>query len=346
MPFKLRVFKSLRLGSRFSLKRASLGKTPFKPLSKKPWDLPSIGSWAIVKKPSQWIKKHKTALACAVSAFLISDLLLIASQRYLLVKSAHRGARKPLPIPHASHSVRKKYDAILKNNIFHTGPIPSQPKEDLTGQEPVLSELPFELKGTIVHANPRRSVATIVSGLKSKSYMAGELIENQAKITEIQRGQVSFLNLNNNRPEYIVIKKIKMPQRLSYIKPPAAPRAKNSPVRKTGPNNFQVKRSDIHDHLNKLPNILQEARVVPHPTEGPLEGWRFASIDQGSIIEKLGFQPGDVIKEVNGERVDSPEKAIELYEKLKSSSALEILVERDGKETYREYNVHEDVPIK
>ena len=300
-----------------------------------------------MKKTALWVKKHRTILICLVSAFLISDILLIIGQRFLLIKSKGTDLRTPAPLPPSSRFSAKKYDEIWKNNIFHTGAIPSQTKEqEPENQAPVPSELPFKLKGTIVHANPKRSVATIAVGLKSKSYITGEPVENQAKITEIQRGHVVFLNLNNNRLEYIAIKKTQAPQRFPVRKKAATGRMGNSPIQRIGPNSFQVKRSDVEDHLNKLHEILQEARVVPHPESGPLEGWRFAAINQGSVLEKLGFKIGDVIKEVNGEKVDSPEKAIELYEKLKSSSGVEILVERNGKESYREYNVHEDAPIK
>jgi len=53
----------------------------------------------------------------------------------------------------------------------------------------------------------------------------------------------------------------------------------------------------------------------------------------------LGFQIGDVIKGVNGEKVDSPAKALELYNTLKTSNQVKILMDRGGKETEFDYNV-------
>ena len=241
------------------------------------------------------------------------------------------------------------YKNIWDNNIFHTGPIPLQLKEETPiSFDPVLSALPFKLKGTIIHVNPIRSVATITAGLNNKtsSYQEGDTIEKQAAIRQILRAKVIFFNQNNNRLEYILIPKSKETLSISYQdnKPKVID---NSLVVKKGSNNFRVKRSDINEYLEKLPELLQQARVVPHRSErnGEIEGFRFAAIDKGSIFEELGFQKGDIIKEVDGEAVATPDKALELFDKLKGSSGFKILVEKDGKDVYHEYNVSENAPI-
>ena len=106
-----------------------------------------------------------------------------------------------------------------------------------------------------------------------------------------------------------------------------------------------MKRSDVKDHLNRLPEILNQARVVPHTENGELKGWRFASINKGSIFEDLGFEKGNIIKQVDGELVTSPEQALELFDRLKSESGVKILVEKDGKDVELEYDVDEDSPM-
>ena len=209
--------------------------------------------------------------------------------------------------------------------------------------DPVLSSLPFKLKGTIVHVNPHRSVATIKAGSNNKtsSYQQGDTIEKQAEIKEIQRAKVIFFNQNNNRLEYIVIPEEQKSLSISYAK--NKPKTlKNSLVKRTGSNRFQVKRSDINEYLQKLPEILKQARVVPHR-----EGYRFSAIDKGSVFEELGFEKGDIIKEVDGEPMapPNPEKALELFDSLKGSSEIKMLVQRKGKDIYYKYIVKENAPI-
>jgi general secretion pathway protein C len=70
-------------------------------------------------------------------------------------------------------------------------------------------------------------------------------------------------------------------------------------------------------------------------------GFRFVSIQPGSIYEKLGFKPDDVIKAVNGEPVNSPTKAMELYQTLKTENKIEMTVERNGRDETMTYTVTE-----
>ena len=301
------------------------------------------------KKPSFFIQRNWKFILCLIVAFLVSDLLLIKSYNFLLPDKE----LPPLSLAHQTFRQNlspESYKSIWENNIFHTGPIPLQLEEKTSvSLEPVLSSLPFKLKGTIVHANPRRSVATITAGSSRKtlSYQQGDSIEKQAKIREIQRGKVIFFNQNNNRLEYILIPEESKPFQISYAKKDKPKSSKSLLVRKTGSNNFQVKRSDVTEYLNKLPEILKQARVVPrYGSDGQIDGWTFASINKGSVFEELGFKKGDVLKEVDGGVVPrTPEQALELFDRLKGSSGVKIVVEKDGKDEISEYNVNEDAPI-
>lgn len=295
-----------------------------------------------------FIKKNKKFLFCLFVAFLISDLLLIKSYSFLLPDEdlPPLSFVQSLPVKNLSSS---SYKNIWENNIFHSGPIPLQLSVDPVVSDPVLSSLPFKLKGTIIHANPRRSVATVTAGSNNKtsSYQQGDVIENQAEIKEILRAKIIFFNQNNNRLEYILIPEKKKVLKISYMedKPKIE---ENRIVNRVGSNKFQVRRSDINEYLQKLPEILRQARVVPHRSEkdGKIEGFRFASVDKGSIFEDLGFEKGLIIKKVDGEMVSSPEKALELYDRLKGGSRVKILVQKDGKDIEYEYNVNEDATIR
>jgi len=296
------------------------------------------------------VKKQKTLWILLFLALLVSDLLVMKSYEYIMPKSK----LSPLKISMANFTTQKDYQILWKKNIFHTGSIPSQlfePTNRASGL-PVPTSLPFKLKGTIVHRNPHRSVVTIEDQTnKSLSYKLGEMIGGQAQITKIERGKVIFLNQNNNRTEYIALPKDEKIQ-ISYDRPGLNKAtdliSTNSIVSRKG-NQFQIDRSNINTHLGRLHEVLQQARVIPHRVNrdgvSVIEGYVFAKIDKGSIYEDLGFQEGDIIKSVNGEAVQNPQKALEMFEKFKTSSGLKVLVERDGKAVEFEYGVNEDTPI-
>ena len=291
-----------------------------------------------------FLKKKKSFFFKLVLAFFISDLFILEFHRLLIPKKS----LPPLKVASLSKNLStKNYNKIWQDNVFHVGEIPTKKLSDMTNKDPIKTSLPFSLQGTIVHANPIRSVAT-VKNKESQAYKVGDVIEKQAKITEIQRRKIIFINQNNNDLEYLDI-----PENFSLnmnLKNTAlSPSPYNTSLIKRQGNSFQVKRSDINEHLENLPKILNQARVVPHREEKggsfAIEGFRFTSIKKGSVFEKLGFQLGDVIKQVDGELINNPEKALTLFERLKDSSGFKILVQRDGEDVEYDYNVSEDAPI-
>lgn len=289
------------------------------------------------------LRKYKPFFLVAIVSFLLADLLVLKSQSFFLPS-------KERPVQRIKSTLKTKklvqYKTIWEDNIFHPGPIPEQLFEETRSEDPVKTNLPFVLKGTIVHVNPYRSIAT-VKGRKgeSRSYQVGDPIEEQAEIRRIERGKIIFFNRQNGLLEFLEMPKTKQPFIASVPLQKKAVPKKDSLVRRVD-GNFQVKRSDLNNYLKKLPEILRQARMVPNSKVGEdgqmyIDGFRFASIKKGSVYEDLGFKVGDVITEVEGERVDSPDKALELYNKFETSSRVQMLV--NGKP--RVYTVDENAPI-
>ena len=120
-----------------------------------------------------------------------------------------------------------------------------------------------------------------------------------------------------------------------------APTVTGKEVQKTGDNNFMIKRADLLKYTNDLSSILMQARAVPNrePGTGNINGFRLLDMQPGSIYEQLGLQRMDVIKSVDGTPVDSPAKAMELYNTLKNSPKVSLQVERNGKTETMTYNI-------
>ena len=303
-----------------------------------------------IQKTFLFIKKYQTLWISLGLAYFISDLILIKSYYFLFPDKE----LAPLNVSYQANPAvlsPLSHQMIWKNNIFHTGPLPAFVKSASNqSSEPVLSDLPFTLKGTIIHANPNRSVASIQTNKdnKSRSYQIADLIEAQAEIRKIERGKVIFFNQNNNRLEYLMIPEEQTRLNISYKdSQPKKPslKASSSPVKNLGNNKYEANRSDLKQYLQKLPEILSQARVVPHTQGGEVVGFRFVSIDKGSVFEDLGFQKGHIIKQVNGSPVTSAEEALQLFEELKAESRFELLVEENGKPIKKEYTVNNDAPI-
>ncbi len=251
---------------------------------------------------------------------------------------------RPSSQPRQNFAAIDQFQQTTDRNIFNQdGKIPppitsdgSSPQDDAP---PVPSQLPLALQGTLVHANPARSVATIASKgtNQSKPYMVDEEIDNMARVTKIERRKVIFRNLNNQRLEFIDI-----PQNSAFTFGLKDPRVGNEEVIKKGEFDFTMRRADIAKYTADLGSILQQARMVPNIVPGSggrVNGFKFVAIQPDSIYSKLGFKPMDIIKSVNGEDVSSPTKAMEMYNSLKNDNRIKITVERNGRDETFNYDI-------
>ena len=202
---------------------------------------------------------------------------------------------------------------------------------------PVLTSLPLKLIGTIIHGARQLSVATVqVSGKDIVAVMEEEEVEGMAKIREIQRFKVIFRNLRSRKLEYIEIKEE------NKIQMGLSNQPKEDYGEPTQQTNFTFKKTEINKYLENLPRVLQDAKAVPYVAPGSggeISGFKLVALKAGSIYEKLGLKRGDIIKGVNGEPVDSPQKGMELYQALKSAENIQLEITRGGQSTTLNYSL-------
>lgn len=281
------------------------------------------------------------------TGYFIADLGSLAVRPSMIPMTPPPGQTRAAP--KMTYKDIGAYSSIADRNMFNADgkiPPPMTNKGGLAPEndgEPVLSQLPLAVQGTMVHANPKKSVATILikSRNEANAFMVDHEIENMAKVVGIERRKVIIRNMNNGRLEFIEIPK-ESNAAVGFKAPVSG--ATGSEVNKTGEFDFAMKRTDINKYTADLGNILQQARMVPNVIPGSggrVEGFRFVAIQPGSIYEKLGFKPMDVIKSVNGQDINSPTKAMELYNALKSESRINIGVERNGRSENFNYQITE-----
>lgn len=218
---------------------------------------------------------------------------------------------------------------------------PETPQVD-PNAPPVKSGLRVKLLGTLVAANADWSFASIQDMVtqRSQTYMVGNALQG-ATVQEIERERVIILN--NGRREFID----GQPGDGAFV-PPSPPVAANtapppsnngSGIRATSDNEYEVPRAEIDKTLNNLNDVAMQARIVPAFKDGQAVGFKLFSIRPDSIYSKIGVQNGDVIRRINGFDLNSPEKALEVYSKMKDASRIEIEIERNGAPIKKSYNV-------
>ena len=87
----------------------------------------------------------------------------------------------------------------------------------------------------------------------------------------------------------------------------------------------------LDEQLTDLTQLGMQARVIPNYRKGKYEGFKLVGVRPGSLYRAIGIRSGDIVRSINGEAINSPNKAMELFNKLKNSSSLNLEVERRGK---------------
>jgi general secretion pathway protein C len=294
--------------------------------------------------------------------FIALASLLVARTVNLFVESALAPAPTLAPARTAARHVATTTGATLELERLAkvTGlPVPApvvEPSQDDTKVDPnappVKTGLRVRLVGTLEAEDPAWSLATIedLSAQRTAAYMVGDKLTNtEAVILEIERARVIIMN--GGRKEFINSEA--GDGAVAYV-PPAVPALAAAPppsrgapgtnvtgagIRETGENQYEVPRAEIDKALSNLNDIAMQARIVPAFQDGVAKGFKLFSIRPDSLYQKIGVQNGDIIRRINGYDMNSPEKALEVYSKLKEASRVDIEVERNGSVVRKTYNI-------
>lgn len=266
-------------------------------------------------------------------SFSISDVATLILRNKMIPEE---GKSKSIRRPRLSSNTLILQNTLDRNIFNSSGVIPppfATGEEEMLMTNPVPSSLPLTLIGTIVHANPARSIATIqVQGNKIIPFSAEDAIGDLATLVRVKRRRAIFKNLSSNQLEFIQIDSNSFALVPAIKNVPKASQADAS-------NNFRIDRADLNRYMDDLPNLLMQARAIPNVVDGTVQGFKVVDIQEGSIWETLGLKKNDVIKGVNGEAVNSPAKAMELYNSLIGDSNVEIGIERDGQTDTLNYTI-------
>jgi len=192
----------------------------------------------------------------------------------------------------------------------------------------------FKLKlvGTAIAEDPEHTVAVIESGDgKHRSYHEGEHI-GEVLIVEILRARV-IVETEQGEDFITLSRSLTLSRPLTAKSEPSG--ANQSPVPVVSRINSSNNRRDQTLYLDgkaliaELGNVddkIQDVNVDTVNIYGRPAGVRIYPIEPDSIFSKIGLKNGDVIKEVDGLEIFSPEQAIAIFKKLKAGDDVDIKV--------------------
>ena len=95
------------------------------------------------------------------------------------------------------------------------------------------------------------------------------------------------------------------------------------------------------DHYSKnIDDIYKDIGITDIKKGKELEGFRISFIRKGSPFAKLGLKRGDIIKSINGQKIDSYNAAFGVYKNIQNIENLTMGIQRGKEEMELEYEVN------
>lgn len=92
-----------------------------------------------------------------------------------------------------------------------------------------------------------------------------------------------------------------------------------------------VSRAEVQQKvMNNIDKAMEGIKGGPYKINNNIEGFRIIRIRPTNILYEYGMRNGDIIKRVNGKKMDSTVKLLNMWQSFSSESKLVIDVERNG----------------
>ena len=155
---------------------------------------------------------------------------------------------------------------------------------------------------------------------------------------EVQPG----VKLAEVHPDHVVLSRAGVTERVDLEQPRSTAPSKapggRQPgfkvnVARSGANNYSISKGELDAALRDPGQLHHLGQIGTTPGGG-------ARLDQappGSLAQKLGLQPGDVIKKVNGQVIASPGDLARLYSQISNLTLLQAEVQRGASTVHLSY---------
>ncbi|MEY4065268.1 MAG: hypothetical protein RIR26_1476 [Pseudomonadota bacterium] len=239
------------------------------------------------------------------------------------------------------------FKEILKRNLFNSEQMEEVAKDtkSQTGCTPVKTELPLKFTGLIYGGSKETSLVLLESTAtrQADTFILNDVIPGDAKIIDIQRDKVLILRGSTGCPEFL---NLQQPEPLKRRVPNLARSRAASPQINAGSGVYEFSEAGftrsrggqiVADRrwvdkalTSDFAKTLQDAKASPNLVDGQVKGFILTRIRPDSVYEKMGFQDGDVVEQINGIDLNDAARAIQTLNSLKNENAIDLMVKRNG----------------
>jgi len=234
--------------------------------------------------------------------------------------SPARGYRKP-PL--------SSYRAITERNVF--GSLESASEETQPSEYENLepTKLKLALVGTV--AGSDEDAAAFIEETdkrRQELYRVGDSVKD-ATLKAILEGKV-VLSVDG-KDEILTMKEpsSSVSSSSSTVRESSIPSGAVTPQRRSTGVTRTIRRTDIQNSLEDVSGLLNQARIVPAPSD---DGFAVSNIQSGSLFAKMGLRNGDIVQGVDDRPITGTEDVVSFYRELGSASNITLNIVRNGRQ--------------
>lgn len=287
-----------------------------------------------------------------ISVVVSAVSLGVALTRYLGLRAyTPKTAARAVPAP--AERVVPATPPEQWTNLF--GPtqgmmLPSRLSAGSAAGTPQQANTAFVLVGTIVSPNAatRRGILWADGMKQPKAFRENEEVEPGALLSSIERDKV-WITRGKER-EKLDLLPVGSRARPATAAAPSAPRAAEIPASAATPageirvtrladNRFSIDEAGVAQISGNFNQFMTQVRLIPYFEGNKSAGYRIAAIRPGTTFDRLGFQGGDILQQVNGLDLASPEKMYTIFQNLKDEKKVAVNILRQGQKSTLTYEI-------
>jgi len=236
-------------------------------------------------------------------------------------------AEPPKPAIKYERQKKADYSVIKRRNIFNPEQTAAKSAaiapDDKTFMAAVPTALNLQLIGTVNTDTGENSFAVILDKATKKQNLLriNDEVAPGAKIVAISR--LSVLIDNAGRMESLSVEmKSGSGTRRGRARPATASAGRrNGGVWKVSEGHIIMDKRFLEKQLASVNDLMTQVRAVPHMNKDKvMQGFKVFQIKKDSVFQKVGLKNRDVIQRINGQKLDSVEKGLDLFAALRDET--------------------------
>lgn len=174
------------------------------------------------------------------------------------------------------------------------------------------------------------------SPVRQELFTLGEEVYNYGTLISIKK---DFVELKQSAKTYTI--PIVEAENLHTKEPNTSYTSQSSSqfVKKINEKQYVLDQRKVQQALSNPEQILSDARLYPNMNNGKHEGFRVLEVKRGGLYEELGLKNRDILLNINGLNLTSPQAAMQAMSALKGMNTVNLDIIRSGKKMTLNYQV-------